>query len=392
MINIGKAQNAASQTDRLAGPVSVYEVHPGSWMRVPEEKGRPLTATELAPKLAVYARRMNFTHVELLCSPPTPTCSEPEDLLHIVKQLRKHGLKVMLDHPPSPAPVIESGLPASLLEEFIDVNFPGHIGAVEAGATAGADSELLSKREVALMCDVPDCLAREPILQKILQQATAHCANAFPDNYILSSSHEEVSAGRPSLITRMPGDEWQKFANLRLLFGNMYAQPGSKFVFMGDEFGQWNEWNPGASLDWHLVKDGSRHRGLQNWVAELNRFYRREPALYQTGTNPDGFEWVDPSNAEPSIVRWLRKSPVSGETILAVFNFSSVPCENYLVGVPLGGFWKEVLNSDAPEYGGGGGNLGGVEASPPGWHLKTRSLTVAVPPLGAVFFKQTNQG
>ena len=180
----------------------------------------------------------------------------------------------------------------------------------------------------------------------------------------------------------MPGDEWQKFANLRLLFSFMQAHPGPKLLFMGGEFGQWNDWNPDSSLDWHLIKGGSLHAGVQQLVAELNGIYGREPALH--GTRAEVIE----SDAEQGIAGWLRTDERTGAVIVAAFNCLPEPRHNHRIGVPKPGIWKEIFNSDAREYGGSGqGNLGGVEASPLGWNQQTHSLTITLPPLGAAFFK-----
>ncbi len=235
-------------------------------------------------------------------------------------------------------------------------------------------------------------LAQEPGQRKFHHHLlTARAAHAFSDNFILPLAHDEAPNGRGTLVAKMPGDVWQKFANLRLLFGCMFAQTGKKLVFMGAEFGQWNEWNRASSLDWHLLTYGPFHRGLQNWVADLNALYRRESALHEGDADPRTFEWVEPSNAELSVISWLRKNEATGETILIVCNFTPVPRRNHRVGVSNGGLWAEILNSDARQYGGSGqGNLGGVEASPFGWDSKSHSLTITLPPLAVVFFKNTN--
>jgi 1,4-alpha-glucan branching enzyme len=199
-----------------------------------------------------------------------------------------------------------------------------------------------------------------------------------------------VVHGKRSLIGRMPGDDWQKFANLRALYGYMWTHPGKKLLFMGGEFGQWREWNHDQSLDWHLLEHAP-HQGLRHWVQDLNRIYRQEPALYQRDFSNDGFEWVDVHDWESSIVSYLRKGSDPNNTILVVCNFTPVPRANYRVGVPHGGYWRELLNSDAPLYGGSGqGNLGGVEAVPVGAHGRYHSLTLQLPPLSVLVFKSTN--
>jgi 1,4-alpha-glucan branching enzyme len=390
----GKMEDAATRHAGLEDPVSVYEVHPGSWMRMPEEGCRPLTYDELAPKLANYVRRMNFTHIELLSAPGGHPCSEPPDLGRLVGQLHKQDIKVILDQPPSGYPTAQPHKHVNLEAVPAGGNSVDGLRTGDAFEMANAGSGFKLRWDTSWTRDMLGYLAEDPINRKHRHpQLTVHCTNTLSDHCVLPLSHEVVARGKCSLIARMPGDEWQKFANLRLLYGCMYAQPGKKLLFMGDEFGQWNEWNPDSSLDWHLLENGNCHRGLQNWVADLNHFYGSEHALYQTDASPGGFEWVDSANAELSIVSWLRRSAATGETILAVFNFTPVPRDNHRVGVPAGGFWKETLNSDAKEYGGSGrGNLGGIEASPFGWNFKTHSLSITLPPLGAVFFKQGNGG
>jgi 1,4-alpha-glucan branching enzyme len=186
----------------------------------------------------------------------------------------------------------------------------------------------------------------------------------------------------------MAGDDWQKFANLRLLFGYMYTHPGKKLTFMGAEFGQWSEWYHEESLDWHLL-DYAPHQGLQRWVKELNHFYRLEPALYELDFSGEGFSWIDCGNWEESVVSYVRKARSTGDLILVICNFTPVPRHHYRVGVPAGGYWKEVMNSDAQEYGGSGqGNLGGVEATPLPFHGRHYSLSVTAPPLGIAVFKR----
>jgi 1,4-alpha-glucan branching enzyme len=212
---------------------------------------------------------------------------------------------------------------------------------------------------------------------------------AFTENFVLPLSHDEVVHGKGSLVAKMPGDEWQRFANLRLLLALMVAQPGKKLLFMGSEFGQWREWDHDASLDWHLL-DAPQHAGLQRWVADLNRLYREEPALHQREFSPDGFRWIDCNDHLQSTLSMVRSGASPGEEIIGVFNFTPIPRHNYRVGAPTGGFWKEILNSDALNYGGSGqGSLGGVEANPIPAHGFQRSLNLVLPPLGAVFFKRS---
>jgi 1,4-alpha-glucan branching enzyme len=210
---------------------------------------------------------------------------------------------------------------------------------------------------------------------------------AFSENFALPLSHDEVVHGKGALLAKMPGDDWQKFANLRILLGYMYAQAGKKLLFMGGEFGQWNEWYHETSLDWHLLQH-EPHAGLQRWVQNLNMLYRNEPALHEYDSNPAGFQWIDFHDAEGSVVSFLRKGHSTGDLICVVCNFTPVPRHDYLVGVPRGGYWQEVLNSDARDYWGGGiGNLGGVQATSIPWHGYPCSLNLTLPPLAVVFLK-----
>jgi 1,4-alpha-glucan branching enzyme len=196
-----------------------------------------------------------------------------------------------------------------------------------------------------------------------------------------------VVHGKGSLVGKLPGDEWQRFANLRLLLGYMWAHPGKKLLFMGSEFGQTREWNHDLSLDWHLLQYGS-HAGAQSWLRDLNGVYKTRPALFGRDFGNEGFEWVDCHDSDESVISFLRRGP-HGETMLVVLNATPVPRAEYRVGVPQGGYWREVLNSDAPCYGGSGqGNAGGVTADD-GWnhHGRPHSLLLRLPPLSALFFE-----
>ena len=204
---------------------------------------------------------------------------------------------------------------------------------------------------------------------------------------MLPFSHDEVVYGKGSLIGKMPGDEWQQFANLRLLYGYMWGHPGKKLLFMGCEFGQKNEWQHDQSLDWGVMQ-APLHAGLRRWVEDLNRLYRNERALYQQDFSPDGFRWMDCNDAEKSVLSFVRRGHHPDDTILVVCNFTPIVRVNYLVGVPCGGYWHEVLNSDAHVYGGSGaGNFGGVEAAPVTIGGIYHSLVLLLPPLGVLFFK-----
>jgi 1,4-alpha-glucan branching enzyme len=209
---------------------------------------------------------------------------------------------------------------------------------------------------------------------------------AFQENYVLPLSHDEVVHGKGSLLSKMPGDEWQQFANMRLLIGYMYAQPGKKLLFMGSEIGQRQEWSHDRSLDWHLL-DRFDHRNLQRWVEDLNRFYRTHPALYEKDFKPEGFSWIDCNDAPQSTLSLLRRSHSPSQEVVVVCNFTPEPRHNYRVGVPGEGIWKETLNSDSRHYGGSNqGSLGNLEATPVPFHGFPSSLNMVLPPLAIVFF------
>jgi 1,4-alpha-glucan branching enzyme len=185
----------------------------------------------------------------------------------------------------------------------------------------------------------------------------------------------------------MPGDDWQKFANLRLMFGYMFSQPGKKLLFMGGEFGQWDEWYHEKSLDWHLL-EFPPHQGVKRWVEDLNRIYCQEPALHELDFDPAGFQWIDCSDVDYSVISFLRRGKTTNDLILVVANFTPVTHPNYRVGAPRPGYWQELLNGDATVYGGSGqGNLGGRETSPIPYHGYPDSLNLVLPPLAVVFFK-----
>jgi 1,4-alpha-glucan branching enzyme len=239
------------------------------------------------------------------------------------------------------------------------------------------------------MHDTLDYISKNPVFRKYdHSKLTFSIWYAFYENFVLPLSHDEVVHGKGSLYRKMSGDEWQKYANMRLLFGYMYGHPGKKLLFMGDELAQWKEWNHDESLEWHTL-EYPMHRGVQRWVRDINHLYRTERSLYELDFRNEGFEWIDFHNWEQSIISFIRKSKGEDELMLVVCNFTPVPRHNYRVGVPRGGFWKEVLNSDATIYGGSGqGNLGGLDASPLRADNKFFSLSLTLPPLGILFFKQ----
>jgi 1,4-alpha-glucan branching enzyme len=209
---------------------------------------------------------------------------------------------------------------------------------------------------------------------------------AFSERFVLPLSHDEVVHGKGSLLAKMPGDDWQKFANLRLALGFMWGHPGKKLLFMGGEIGQWTEWSEARSLDWHLL-EYPLHAGVQRWVRDLNALYRREPALWACDFSPEGFAWIDFHDAENSVVSFRRIAP-GGAEVVCIFNFTPVPREGYRIGVPQGGWYRELLNSDAAIYGGSNlGNAGGVMAEPVPEHGLEHSLRLTLPPLGVLMLK-----
>jgi 1,4-alpha-glucan branching enzyme len=486
----------------LRAPHAVYEVHLGSWMRVPEEHNRPLTYRETAPRLAEYVGRMGFTHVEFLpvmehpfygswgyqttgYFAPTSRYGTPQDFMYLVDYLHQRGIGVILDWVPSHFPSDAHGLAyfdgthlyehsdsrqgfhpdwkthifnygrtevrsflmssamfwldkyhvdglrvdavASMLYldysrkqgEWIPNKFGGRENLdaidflrrfnqevykehpdVQTTAEESTSWPMVSKPvylgglgfglkwDMGWMHDTLHYFQNDPIHRKFHHnELTFRMIYAFHENFVLPLSHDEVVHGKGSLIGKMPGDEWQRFANLRLLFAYMYAQPGKKLLFMGCEFGQVREWAHDTSLEWNVVQY-QFHRGVQQWMEQLNRLYRSEPAMHVLDNNPAGFEWVDCNDNATSTISLLRKSESVQDTVLIVCNFTPVPRTGYRVGVPHGGNWRELLNSDAREYAGSGiGNLGGVSAEAVPTHGRPFSLKLTLPPLAALFFK-----
>ena len=258
------------------------------------------------------------------------------------------------------------------------VTRPAHLGGLGFGF----------KWNMGWMHDTLKYMSVDPVYRRYHHdQLTFSIMYAFSENFLLPLSHDEVVHGKGSLYGKMPGDDWRKLAQLRALFAYMYAHPGKKLLFMGGEFGQHREWNHDASLDWHLLDD-PRHAGLRSLVRDLNRLYRAEVALHQRDHDAGGFEWVDCHDVEQSTVSFLRRD--DGGEILVVCNFTPVPRSNFRVGVPRAGLWRELLNSDAKDYGGAGfGNFGGVESAPIPMHGHGDSISLTLPPLGVLFLKAT---
>ncbi|HEX5000795.1 MAG TPA: 1,4-alpha-glucan branching protein GlgB [Terriglobia bacterium] len=245
------------------------------------------------------------------------------------------------------------------------------------------------KWNMGWMHDMLDYMSQDPVHRSYHHnRITFSMLYAFSENFILPFSHDEVVHGKRSMIDKMPGDRWQKFANLRLLYGYMFGHPGKKLLFMGGEFGQWQEWDHDSSLDWHLLSEPD-HAGLQRWVRDLNHFYRSQPLLYEVDSDSAGFEWIDCNDTHNSVVSFLRQTRDRREIAVFVCNFTPVVRRNFRIGVPEGGFWRETLNSDAPFYGGSGqGNSGGVEASPVPAHGRPESINITVPPLAIIVFQK----
>jgi 1,4-alpha-glucan branching enzyme len=244
------------------------------------------------------------------------------------------------------------------------------------------------KWDMGWMHDTLEYFSHPPIFRKFHHNdLTFRGLYAFSENFVLAISHDEVVYGKGSMLRKMPDDDWQKFANLRLLYGYMYTIPGKKLLIMGSEIAQWNEWYFEQSLDWHLL-DSPMHKGVQNAVRDLNHLYTTETALHEGDCQSHGFEWIDCNDVEQSVLSYIRQSKTTNELVAIVCNFTPVPRHDYMVGVPVGGFWQEIFNSDAAEYGGSGiGNFGGVEASPTSSHGRSHTLSLTLPPLAVAILK-----
>ena len=489
----------ASRQGRDA-PMSIYEVHLGSWMREPGEGGS-LTYRDLAHRLADYLSDMGFTHVELMpiaehpldeswgyqtvgYFAPTSRFGPPQEFMALVDILHQRGVGVILDWAPAHFPRDAHGLAffdGTHLYEHADPrqrehphwgtlvfnygrrevsNFlvssalfwleQYHIDGLRVDAVAsmlyldygrdegewipnvrGGNENLEAvafvrrlnekvyeaypdvmtaaeestawpmvtrptdvgglgfgyKWNMGWMNDVLDYMSKDPIHRTHHHdRLTFSLVYAFNENFILPLSHDEVVHGKGSLLAKMPGDEWAKHANLRLLYGFMFGHPGKQLLFMGAEFGQQAEWKASGSLDWHLL-ESPRHEGLQRWVRDLNRIARTEPALHEVDFEPEGFEWIDCDDRQSSVLSFLRRGR-RGKPVLVIANFTPAPRHRYRVGVPEGGEWGELLNSDAPCYGGSGvGNAGQALALGRECHGRPCSLDLTLPPLGVLFLK-----
>ncbi|MHB1710017.1 MAG: 1,4-alpha-glucan branching protein GlgB [Acidimicrobiales bacterium] len=492
--------NRAGRGGALDQPVSVYEVHLGSWLRDPARPDHLLSYEELAPRLIEHIAATGFTHVEFLpvmehpfygswgyqvtgFFAPSARYGAPQELMALIDSLHQAGIGVYLDWVPSHFPADHFGLAsfdgthlyehadpsrgvhpdwgslifnygrhevrsflASSAERWLssyhadglrvdavasmlyldysrepgewtpnrfggreDLDAVDFLRALNAGIYADhphvqviaeestswpgvsrpVDAGGLGfgfKWDMGWMHDTLEYFRQDPIHRRYHHgEITFRSVYASSENFTLPLSHDEVVHGKGSLLARMPGDDWQKFANLRLLYGYQFGQPGKKLLFMGSELAQRGEWDHDRGLEWELL-DHAAHEGIWNWVRDLNGLYRSEPALYELDAEPEGFEWVQAHEAEISVLSFLRRDR-DGRPVLVLCNFTPVPRYNLLVGVPVGGFWREILNSDAEEYGGSGlGNFGGVEAQPVPWHGLCRTLTLIAPPLGCAFF------
>jgi 1,4-alpha-glucan branching enzyme len=484
-------------------PVSIYEVHLGSWRRKTDEQGeRYLSYRELADELLDYVVYLGYTHIELLpvaehpfdgswgyqvCGyfAPTSRFGNPDEFRYFVDRAHQKGLGVILDWVPGHFPKDAHGLAefdgtdlyehadprlgehmdwgtlifnygrnevrnflianalfwiaeyhidglrvdavASMLyldysrkagewipnvfggrenleaiyflKRFNEVCYERHPGvmtiAEESTAWPGVSRPTYLgglgfglKWNMGWMHDFLSYMEKEPVFRRFHQsEITFSLIYAFHEHFVLVLSHDEVVHGKGSLIGKMPGDVWQKFANLRMFYAWMYAHPGKKLLFMGQEFGQWREWNHGAGLDWHLC-DRPEHEGLKRLVQHLNSFYKNEPALFDQDDSYEGFEWIDFHDADNSVLAFMRKAR-NGDVLVFVINATPVVREAYRVGVSGEGWYAEVLNTDAELYGGSNvGNFGGQHAAETSWQGKSHSLLLRLPPLAVVGFKR----
>jgi len=492
-----------SEKNWFESPASVYEVHLGSWMRVPEEENRFLTYRELADKLIGYVKDMGYTHIELMpvtehpldaswgyqavgYFAPTSRHGAPEDFMYFIDRCHQNNIGVILDWVPAHFPKDAHGLgyfdgtalyehadprkrehkdwgtlifnygrnevrnflissalfwlekyhidglrvdavasmiyldyskkegewvpnvfggrenleAIDFLKRFNEIVHQRHPGiltiAEESTAWTGVSSPTYLgglgfslKWNMGWMHDILEYFSKDPVYRKHHHNnLTFGLLYAFTENFMLVLSHDEVVHGKSSMLGKMPGDMWQKFANLRLLYGFMYGHPGKKLLFMGSEFGQWDEWNFDRSLDWHLLQY-EPHQKLQRYIRDLNRLYRAEPPLYEVDFSYSGFEWIDFHDTEQSVISFIRQGKRAGDFLVFVCNFTPVPRYNYRIGVSDAGLYKEILNSDSAEYGGSNtGNAGGVSSEDISWNGRPHSISITLPPLAVVIFKQ----
>ncbi|MGD0839992.1 MAG: 1,4-alpha-glucan branching protein GlgB [Candidatus Acidiferrales bacterium] len=491
-----------AQRHWLDSPITIYELHLGSWRRNAEKANRWLTYLETADELIPYLRKMGFTHIELMpvmehpfdgswgyqtvgYFAPTSRYGSPDDFMQFVDRLHQAGIGVLLDWTPAHFPRDAHGLAefdgthlyehadprqgtqpdwgtlvfnygraevqnflisnalfwmdkyhidglrvdavASMLyldysrrpgewipnefggrenlgaiallkrlSEVLHGRFPGTLSVAEESTAWPAVSRPTYlgglgfdlKWNMGWMNDTLKYFSLDPIYRKFQHnRMTFSMLYAFTENFVLPLSHDEVVHGKASLLHKMPGDMWQQFANLRLLYGYLYSHPGKKLLFMGGEFAQREEWNQDTSLEWHLL-EYAPHQGVQRLVADLNALCKREPALHEVDFEWQGFEWLDCTDAEDSVLSFVRRARNGKDFLVVVANFTPVVRENYRVGVPEPGLYREILNTDAELYGGGNvGNLGGVNADQIPWSNLPDSLNLRLPPLAVTIFK-----
>jgi 1,4-alpha-glucan branching enzyme len=496
----GEWLEARRERDPLSSPMSIYEVHLGSWRLNPLEGNRSLNYLELADELSAYARDMGFTHIELLpvmAHPfsgswgyqvtsyfaPTPRYGSPDDLRQFVDRLHANGLGVILDWVPAHFPRDEFGLArfdGTALYEHADprrgahpdwgtlvFNFGRHevrnfliasalfwlreyhadgirVDAVASmlyldysrNAGEWIPNQYGGREDLDAMAFLKELnvvlYGREPGIISAAEESTAwpgvsrptylgglgfgfkwnmgwmhdtleyfkydaiyrrfhhheltfSLLYAFSENYILPLSHDEVVHGKGSLLSKMPGDKWQRLANLRTLYAYMWAHPGKKLLFMGGELAQEQEWSHERSLDWHLLET-REHAGIQALVRDLNRLYREEPALWEVDSDPSGFWWIEPNDADANVVAFARQSRDGERVVVFVANLSPVPRPAYRLGLPRASRWREAINTDSTFYGGSDvGNLGAVQPEPVPWHGQPVSAEITLPPLAAVW-------
>ncbi|MBN2369990.1 MAG: 1,4-alpha-glucan branching protein GlgB [Vicinamibacteria bacterium] len=493
---------ARAASDPLRRPISIYEVHLGSWRRVPEEDERLLTYRELAYALGDYVSDLGFTHVELMpvmehpfskswgyqvsgFFAPTARHGDPDDFRFFVDHMHSLGVGVILDWVPAHFPKDAWALgrfDGTALYEHLDARqgehpdwgtyvfnygrnevrnfllanalywlsefhvdglrldavasmlyldysrregewvpnrhggrenlealellrelnavahgrFPGTmIIAEESTAWPGVSRPtyvgglgFTFKWNMGWMHDTLLYFSKDPIHRQFHHNSlTFGFLYAWSENFVLPLSHDEVVHGKRSLLNKMPGDRWQRFANLRALLGYMWAHPGKKLLFMGGEIAQWNEWYSEASLDWHLLGDEA-HRGVHSLVRDLNRVYGDEPALWEADVDPSGFHWIDANAGNDNVASFVRVAPSCGRRIVCVSNFSPVVRHGYQIGLPSPGFYREVMNTDAACYGGSNvGNVGGAWSQPVPWHGQPHSAILTLPPLATIWFE-----
>jgi 1,4-alpha-glucan branching enzyme len=489
-----------AMVDQLRSPISIYEVHLGSWRRNTLEGNRSLTYLELADELGDYVKDLGFTHIELMpimehpfagswgyqvtgYYAPTSRFGTPDDFRTFVDRLHAKGIGVILDWVPAHFPRDDWALArfdGTALYEHEDPRIGAHpdwgtlifnlrrrevknfllsnalywlkehhTDGLRVDAVASMlyldysreDGEWLPNEHggrenleaVEFLKEVNEMIyAREPGIISAAEESTAwpgvsrptylgglgfgfkwnmgwmhdtltyfqkdpvHRAYhhhtltfslmyAFSENFVLPLSHDEVVHGKRSLLDKMPGDRWQKFANLRSLYAYMWAHPGKKLLFMGGELAEWEEWNYDGSLHWNLL-EYAEHQGVQSLVRDLNMAYRAEPALWEVDDDPSGFRWLEANDAANNVVAFARLDANGERAVVCVLNLSPVPRYEYRVGMPSPGRWREAVNTDSAYYGGSGvGNLGGVDAEATPWHDQPYSALLTLPPLGAVW-------